>query len=375
MGLDPGERLMRRRPKTRLGRAFSVASWPPAIALLALGAAWLFSGSAWQLDLIANLNAQWLLIAAAAGSLWLFTRRWTHAALAAIACLSLLVSLSIGRASLLAPAVAIDTPPSADVVRFFHYNASTRGEGETIEALMDSAHADVFSILCPPVRYQRDVIYGNRLADRFAGKLVRQWRQDADGFNTDITAAFVVSRWPMRAVDTTWAGSASDYLIAAIVDRPAPAGPFAVIAVHPRSPRSPERWHRGNAVVETVAHVANRLQADGLPVVVLADLNSTPSGLRSRTLWSLANLRRAKPLLSLATTYPLPLSPGDDAPYRPQGPDWGPFGIAIDDTIVSPTIGVASWSALPKRESGHSPILVDLSIPPASPSVTPASGR
>jgi hypothetical protein len=259
------------------------------------------------------------------------------------------------------------------VVRFLHYNASTKGDQATIESLLDSVDADVISLLCPPVRYQRDVIYGPHLSDRYPGKLVRPWRQASDGVNTDITAAFLVSRWPMRPLDVAWAGPNTDYLITALVERP--AGAFAVIAVHPRSPRSSDRWRQGNDVVRTLAEVATRLHDQGLPVVVLTDLNSTPSGHRSHTLARRGGLRRAKPLLDSATTYPLPLGPGDNAQHGRPRFSRGPLGIGIDDALITPGIKVLGWTTLPKRESEHVPILVDLHIQPASTSVTPRSGR
>ncbi len=364
------------RPRqTRLGRAFSLLSWPAAAGLLLLSLAWIFSGSAWVLDLIANLNAQWLTAAMVFLVLWLLTRRRRHAAIAGLACALLGASLLIGRAAVLPRPIDANAPPASGAVRFFHYNASTLGEGDAIESLMDRSHADVFSILCPPVRYQRDVIYGDRLADRFPGKLVREWRPDANGSDTDVTAAALVSRWPMHPVDTSRVGQAAAYLIAARVERPAPEGPFAVIAVHPRSPRNADRWATGNLVVEAVGHVARRLQDEGLAVVVIADLNSTPSGYRSRLLNRLAGLRRAKPLLSLATTYPLPLGPRDDSQSGPRRRSWGPLGIAIDDALISPGVAVVGWSTLPKLESEHSPIVVDLRIPGGGAPVGSAPGR
>lgn len=367
--------MSRKRRQTRLGRAFSILSWPAAVVLPLIGLAWTVSGLAWGLDLIANLDAQWLVGAAGALLLWALTRRWRHAAFAAVACALLGASLLIGRAAVLPRPVDVSGPPADGAVRFFHYNASTLGEGGSIEALMDRSHADVLSVLCPPVAQQRAVIYGDRLSDRFAGKLVRRWRPDPVGDGTDVTAAFVVSRWPMHALDVSWVGAGADYLIAARVERPAPGGPFALIAVHPRSPRNADRWAAGNAVAEATGRVARRLEDEGMAVVVLADLNSTPSGYRSRLLHRLAGLRRAKPLLSVSTTYPLPLGPRDDSQAGPRRWCWGPLGIAIDDALVSPGVGVAGWSVLPKLESEHSPIVVDLRIPGGAASVAPGPGR
>lgn len=355
-----------------VGRAFTLVSWPVALVLLASALCWLWAGSAWSLDLIANLGAQWLLVSLVLALVWLASRRWTLATVAVIACVLHVASLTIGRAALWPRPISAGAPTTVGggTVRFFHYNASTRGEdggnGDDIEAAMAAAHADVLSLLCPPVAHQRSIIYGRGLEDRYPGKLVREFREDPVSGGADVTAGALLSRWPMHRADTAWAGPTADYLIAAIIERPPPpsdGGPFAVIAVHPRSPRNPERWALGNAVVQTVALVADCLQRDGYAVVVLADLNATPTGWRSHALYWDAGLRRAKPLFEPAGTYPIPLGPRDNAQRGPARQWPWPFSVALDDCLVSPTITVRGWGFMPTLESEHRPIIADLAIP------------
>lgn len=354
--------------RTRLGRAFSRVSWVVAAGLLAASACWTISDAAWSIDLVANLSAQVLTASGAATVLWLLTGRRGCAAAGLLACVLSIAGLSIGRAAILPRPLEVRGPRgdgggAATRVRLFHYNASTRGDGPEIEAAMAASDADVLSVLCPPVAHQRSIIYGRGLEDRYPGKLVRPFREDPATGGADITAAAIFSRWPMRRVDTAWAGPGADYLITGIVERPANrGGAFAVIGVHPRSPRSPARWRLGNEVVRVVASVATRLRNDGYPVAVLADLNATPSGHRSRLLFSDAQLRRAKPLMVAAGTYPIPLGPGDDLQRGPPRRSWWPLSVALDDVLVSPGIEVVGWGFLPRLASEHKPILVEVDI-------------
>jgi endonuclease/exonuclease/phosphatase family metal-dependent hydrolase len=220
---------------------------------------------------------------------------------------------------------------------------------------------------------QNVVIDGHDLEDQFPGKLVRHWRPEPNGGTTEVTAGFVVSRWPITPLDTHDLGAAGDYLIAGAVQRP--EGPFAVIAVHPRSPRTAARWEVGNAVIEAVATLTRRMAEQGLPVVVLSDLNSTPTGYRSRHLYQQAKLRRAKPLFSWTATYPDQITWGS-GPTRSLPLAW-PAAIAIDDALITPGIGVSGWTVGPRLASEHLPVIVELTIPqgsvpnPASPPSTP----
>jgi len=350
-------------------------SWVGACGLLLVSLCWLGARRSWTLDLIGNLGAQWLVAALVCSGVWLVLRRWKFAAVGLLASASLLASLGIGSRSLMVPDAGVRVAGS---VRFFHSNASTRGDGASIEAQMAAADADVLSVACPPVAHQRDVIYGDGLANRYPGKLVREWRVEADGVNTDVTAGFLVSRWPLRRVDATnWEiGPATDYLIAAIVERPGlEGGEFAVLALHPRSPRSPARWALGTLVVEAAARMTARLHGEGYAVVVLADLNSTPSGARSRLLCREGGLYRAKPLLRATGTYPLPLGPHDDTQGRGRRRvEWG-LGVAIDDAWVSRSVEVVGWGVLDRLESEHVPIILDARIPVRATLEGSVSGR
>jgi endonuclease/exonuclease/phosphatase (EEP) superfamily protein YafD len=153
---------------------------------------------------------------------------------------------------------------------------------------------------------------------------------------------------------------------------------FAVILLHPPSPRSVERWLAGNEVVEAAVEMASAARQAGLPVILLADLNSTPTGWRSRRLTQ-AGFRRCKPLTSALGTWPTHAAlntdgsglPNQSPPgastsaFQPDPDDralvgrW-PLSIAIDDAWVSDEWRVTGWSRGPSRGSDHWSVVVDV---------------
>lgn len=122
-------------------------------------------------------------------------------------------------------------------------------------------------------------------------------------------------------------------------------GPFVVLVVHPSSPRMPARWREGNELLEVAIDTVREL-APGEPLVVLADLNSTPTGGRSRRLGEALGVDRCKPLFALDGTYPA-------------GLPW-PLRVAIDDAWVSREWRVASWGTVAVPGSDHRAVTVDL---------------
>jgi endonuclease/exonuclease/phosphatase family metal-dependent hydrolase len=180
--------------------------------------------------------------------------------------------------------------------------------------------------------------------------------------STEISPGFVVSRWKLTPIDCAFLGKMSDRFMAAVVERP--EGRFAIVAVHPRSPRSELRWLEGNETVRALIALSRKLQQDRLPVVVLTDLNSSPTGWRSRAACESGLLRRGKPIFYPDGTYPdvvpINIRTGQTTSI---GAIW-PLSIAIDDALISAEIDVAAWSALDRLKSEHRPVIIDLRIPP-----------
>lgn len=352
-----------RRPRGVLSRVIGVTCWLAALAALLPASAWMFSSLAWEIDLVANLGAQFLLVTTILLILVAAMRRRAPAAVLALACLLHLWPLLSGRAVWF-PRSADGPSASPGHVRVLHYNDSSCSDKSEIYALMNQSGADVLHILCPPIPQQGEVIDGPGLEDKYPGKLVRHWSPVEHGQATLVGAAFVVAKWPIRREDFSALGPLAPHLIAGVVERPdAEGGAFAMVAVHPRSPRNASRWHEGNAVVDVTIAAANMFRARGLPVLIMTDLNSTPTGYRSRKLWSEAGMLRSKPALLMRGTFPDRVQMGL-AKGSPQFmPGWWPASIAIDDVLVTPEIGVESWRVLPWLRGEHAPILVDLRVP------------
>ncbi len=343
--------------------AFIIA-WSLTIPALLLSSLWMFSAHSFRVDLIANLGAQILILCIAIAIITAILRRPRALVFALLACAIQLTPLVRNRAAFLPSSPP--TTPALRTVRFFHYNDSSLSAKEDVYALMERSHADILSILSPPVKMQFDVIYGPGLEDAYPGKLIRPWKPAPDSTSTEISPGFVVSRWKLTPIDCSFVGKMSDRFMAAIVQRP--EGKFAIVAVHPRSPRSELRWNEGNQTVRALITLSRKLQSDGLPVVILTDLNSSPTGWRSRAACERGLLRRAKPLLYPDGTYPdvVPLNIRTGQTSN-MGAIW-PLSIAIDDALISPNITVAAWGAQDRLRSEHRPVIIDLMIPP-----TPAS--
>ncbi len=343
-------------------RWFTAASWVLLTAIWAWALSWVLGGLWWPADLLANLLAQGLILAAAASLLWLLTRRRLLFALGLLACGVQVWMLSTGRSTYV-PRGFDPSQRAPGAVRLFHYNASHKRPPEEVLAVLRSALPDVASIAEPSVQLQTMTIYGDALRDEYPYRLRRAYRERGAGDR--VGAGIVLSRWPLEpypVAECVAEGIVED-ITAGVLSVPAAAAGgstdqrWGLIAIHPRSPRTAERWAHGNEVVRGVAIVARRMQAEGLPVVVLADLNSTPTGWRSRELFYDGGLRRAKPLFELAGTYPSLIELGQHGPVRGM---W-PATIAIDDALVSDGLQIRGWTRLDPAQSDHWPILVEIS--------------
>lgn len=307
--------------------------------LLACGA-WLVSDRGWRVDLLASLTAQigvlWIITAL----VWAALRWWRHLLALLIAAPLLLLALLPGRAGQ-APASG---PESVRVLTFNTFNDDTTAEEAA--AIIDGAHADVFTIIEPSVAVAR--LFNESESFRARYPFMSPGR-------TYPSRPTIVSRWPIEPLrlrnGPVEEGQPTPGMspTGAIILRP--EGAFVLIAVHPPSPRSAQAWANGNEAIRRLAPMVNELAHEhGLPIVVGGDFNSTPTGWRSRHLRRQTGLRRAKPWLRPVGTWP-------------SGMRW-PARLAIDDVFVSAGVRVVSWATLPGARGGdHSPVMIELSVP------------
>lgn len=346
--------------RRKRSRVFTLLSMIVLAGLWAWSLAWTLSGGSWIADLLANLAAQGLILTACCALVWCLLRRRVLFVLALLACGVHIWIIGTGRAAL--------TPRGFDAaarmpgaVRMLHYNASHKRPPEEVFAMLAAAGPDVASITEPNVPLQYALLYGDGLKDSYPYRLKRHFRER--GPEDRVGAGVVLSRWPLEPypVESVVPGELAEDFIAGVLTIPAAAisaaadARWGIIAIHPRSPRNPDRWAHGHEVVRACAALARSMQDGGIPVIVLADLNSTPSGWRSRELYAEGRLRRTKPMLSPGGTYPSRVEIGGrDYPWV-----W-PGTIAIDDAFISAGLAVRGWTRLDPGGSDHWPIVVEL---------------
>ena len=123
-------------------------------------------------------------------------------------------------------------------------------------------------------------------------------------------------------------------------------GPLAFIQLHPHSPRTLTKWREGNQTVREALALAHG-KFSGIPLLLGADLNSSPGGSRSRRL-ARSGFERAKPMWYASGTFPA----------------WSfwPFQIAIDDVWASGEWSRRSWKTVSIPGSDHLGVSVELSL-------------
>lgn len=345
---EGGRRRRGRRTRAQRGpvrRAVrAVATWVYALAcvpLVAAAAAPHLAWMGWRVDMAAQFSAHAALGTLAAAVWWALWRRWGFV-MAALACLALHgVVLVPGRAPW---ATGRDAASSAlGPVRVMQYNAyalNSRAE-EALEAILTS-DADIVALTEPSYALLRSGLREERLRGAYP-----HFDQNPRGWH--MGWQYVLSKWPLREFEERDNGGDPSVVISLVAQRPPPWGELGVVLIHPQSPRNPGRWLQGNELVDEAVGVVRRMRAAGLPVVLLADLNSTPSGTRNQRLVGAAGLKRCKPLLRAEGTWP-------------SGRAW-PQRIAIDDAWVSPGVRVRSWDVAGPAGSDHMAVIADLLVP------------
>ncbi|MEM1165384.1 MAG: endonuclease/exonuclease/phosphatase family protein [Planctomycetota bacterium] len=133
-------------------------------------------------------------------------------------------------------------------------------------------------------------------------------------------------------------------------------GTFVFGGTFPESPKSPERWARGqerlrDAIEKVRAFAAKVEEEDGAPpvIVIAGDMNDTPTGARRRMLERALDLVETKPLWGGAGTWPSALP-------------W-PMSVSIDAVLVSRGVRVREWRTVPIPGSDHHGVYVELVLP------------
>ncbi len=287
----------------------------------------------WAPSLLRDLAAQLAMLSAVAALLALVMRRWFVAAASIFATGFVIASMSAGRAELADPGAATG---SESIVRVLQANAFTSNPRVAdVERLVSDTRYDVVVLAESPPELGRAL----RAHGAGAGLGVV-----ASGPNPPFTQwIHAISRWPIEP----WRGGEMDGPGHAGAVVSCPAGRIGLIAVHAASPWARDRWQVGNRTIADAARMATEMADAGLPVMVVGDLNATPTSARTARLVR-AGLARAKPVWKPVGTYPARLP-------------W-PLKIAIDDAVVSGEFGVRSWRTIPCPGSDHSAVEIELVV-------------
>lgn len=326
-------------------RKRATIAWVSVGTLAILASACLAPHAGWFADLIAGLAAQWLLLGILLSVILAALRRWAPALVALAVSAVLLVVLLPGRAAVSDSSAAL--APGYHVIRVLQMNTNTLNpETNDIFRLIVEIDADVVSLIEAPTELVHQIRDSQEIARRYSPFYV------ASGAKAGWP--LLLTRWPQRGGPDWGPGplwrtnpqGGEGYLMR--VEHP--DGPFFMLQLYAHSPRSRSRWSTGNDLVVRLAkRVRTELEPLKLPIILASDLNSTPTGWRSRRLVGDCSLRRCKPLRKPAGTYPSSLP-------------W-PLTIAIDDVFVSPDITVRSWETVAIPGSDHRGVLVELVVP------------
>lgn len=162
----------------------------------------------------------------------------------------------------------------------------------------------------------------------------------------DNARILVLSRWEMSGFADEPLANADG--VVCLVHRPDElGGAFVLVATHPFSPRTAERWARGNRSIDRVADRVRQLIEDGHRVVLCADLNAAPGSSRDRVLRRVGGVSRSKPLLGRWGSFPA---------------SWSVGRIAIDDVWCSQGAEAFSWRTIRAPGSDHRAIMTAVSI-------------
>jgi endonuclease/exonuclease/phosphatase (EEP) superfamily protein YafD len=149
---------------------------------------------------------------------------------------------------------------------------------------------------------------------------------------------WLLSRYPLDAPDPDGLAAVKPW-ISAIMHTP--GGPVRILSMHPRTPRSGQRFGQRN---EQYDHAAEISANAGMPVVLLGDLNCTPF-----SPWFQRLLKRGK-LRDSALGF------GLHSTWRSNG-----IGLPIDHILVSDEWSIIARKVHPDRMgSDHHPVLAEL---------------
>ncbi|MEQ8768894.1 MAG: hypothetical protein RIB60_00140 [Phycisphaerales bacterium] len=324
--------------RSRPGRAQRAAGWACvclAVVLCLCCAAWAPSHHTWLVDVLASFTFQSVATAGVVLLVSLALRAWGGVCFALIAVALGAVGMTGGRSLTLGDPPA----PGAPALRVLVFNPYALNEDrDACFALVERADADIVVLIEPEIEFSRSIRWDGALEETYPRWVRRDWVRQT------VSPIIVLSRLPMRELDAGALHPPDEARFLLGVEVESAIGPVVIAAAQPRSPRTAARWAAGNREAALQAEWVGELRTSGHPVVLCADLNSTPTAHRGSILRG-AGLTPAKPLLTPEGTYPAALP-------------W-PAQIALDDAWHTPDLTVASWRTVGNAGSDHEAVLVE----------------
>ncbi len=329
----------RGRPRSRVlgALAWLVAAPLAAAALLAL-----LGGRTWPGGVLSSFAPQLAVLAIGGLLVIAVLRRW-------LALFALFVGLAALAWMLRLPrAASVSGPPAPGgaTIRVLQFNAYAlnRTPAEAFDVVMAS-DADIVSIIDPP---------GGLVARlRSSAERAARWPYGEIPPNASTGWTMLLSRWPQSPVPEAIVGAdVVSHRGGRVQMVRTPAGPVAVVQLHPLSPRTAASAAAGDAALDrAIGAIAGGLALLDVPILVACDLNGTPTSDRGRRLALGADLRAGKPRWLIDGTWPA----DRHALLR----------IAIDDVYLSRDLRLRSWRTLDGGGSDHRAVEAEIDVPRA----------
>lgn len=162
------------------------------------------------------------------------------------------------------------------LVRVAQVNMNARGSEVEAQALQVIAEcgADVVVMTEFPTIIWSMLREESELSRAYPNFSYREWVPGK------VPGCVVLSKWPLERIEMV-PGDEREQVFLGRVE--SPAGQFTIAQIVPQSPRTWNRWERGNQIVEGAVEVLREQSATG-PVVLGCDLNASAFGMRGRVL-------------------------------------------------------------------------------------------
>jgi len=326
-------------PDRRRSKLVTIGIWGMVVVLIPASLAWVLGRWVYWFDLVGSQQMLISFVVLIGLMLALLGRRWR----AGMVCLVLagvsFYPVLVDRVWVLS-GVDLQSKPDG-VIRVVSSNIYPRNEHWRVDLdeLMATG-ADVIVLLEVPPELSRAIRkHGYLDSSAYPHWAHRAW------VDQETSPCFILSRWSIDRLDLPDDPIyAQEHLFTHIAT---PKGELVFGLVHPLSPRTIQRWRRGNGVIRSQARAVEEIESKlGLAMLIGADLNAGPAQQRARALRS-SGLLMSKPVTRFGGSFPA----GSSVPRAVQ--------IELDDVWSLGPIKPVAWDMIELSGSDHRAVVVD----------------